>query len=494
MTNAFSKLGRHALIYTLGTLAGKAASFVLLPLYTRYLNPADFGVLEMLSITTEITSIVLGAGLSGALIRYWKKYDSVAEQRTVASTALGAVLLLGAVGILLAVLLHPTIARLVLGGSRFAFALELMFIATFFEIAIALPMDLMRAQERSVLYTTVSLLRGIANMALTIYLVAGRQMGVLGAVWANVIISGLAAPLILLYTLTVVRSVKISLVQLRELLRYGLPIVPAALALYALHSTGRFFLRSHIGLAEVGLFSLGFKISVMVQVLVTSPFNQVWSWLMFDVAKREQAAETTARIMTYYLLVASGFALFLCALSRDLLHLMAAPAYWSAYAVVPTIIIGYIAYGAEGITSAGLYIKERTLYRAYLVFGAAGLNVVLNELLVPVWRMQGAAAAGSLSFILLLLGSAFLARRLFPVPWEIKRYVHLLAVNVALGALAFATIQYYPGILPGAILRGLIALSMPVWLLLTGFFRPEELGALRRLRSKVVATAENING
>lgn len=483
MRAALTKLLRHGLVYTAGAVASKvAAFFVLFPIYTHYLSPAEYGVLAMLSIMTELTAIVLGVGMSQALLRYWTKYEEPAEKRRVAATAVGTILLLGAVGIAAAVALSPYLSLVALGGREFSFALQLMFVATFFEMALLLPMDLMRAQEHSGLYVKASLVRGLANMGLTAYLIAVQRMGVLGSVWANVVVSSLAAILLLTYTVRLVGVPRIELRKLRELLAYGAPFVPIGIALYALHSVSAFFIRADRGLYEVGLFRTGFNISLMLTALVTSPFSQVWGWMMFEVARRPDAQKTVARVMTYFAATAVFCSLLLCALARDLLRIMADPRYWSAYTVVPLITLGYIFYSAEWIASTGLCIREKTSYRTYTVVGAALLSLLLNALLVPRFGMQGAAGAGALSFLALLVATAIVAGKIYPVPWETRRLLHALLVGAALVGAALATGRAFPGLWPGAPLRALIALSFPLWLLLTGFFLREELEVVQARR------------
>jgi O-antigen/teichoic acid export membrane protein len=473
------KIGQHTVIYGIGTLASKSVAFWLLPLYTSYLKPADFGVLGLISITTDIAGTILGGGLAGAMLRFWNKGDDPEERRTCVATALTATLIFGIVGIGLAVLLSPLLAQIIITDPRYVLALSLGFIGTMFELSLAIPMDFLRARERSTNYVLISFIRGSANMGLTIYLVVGQKMGVEGAIWPNVIIGGLVAPVLIIHTLRLVGGFKLSGPLLRAMLAYGLPLVPTVLSLTALTSANRYFLKHYENLTAVGLFSLAATIAAIPQGLVTASFNQVWTFMMFDAVKRKNAAEIIARVLTYYLLVLVYVSLIICALAGDLLRVMAQPAYWSAYTVIPTILLGVIAYGAASVTSTGFYVHDRTLWRTYLVFGAAGLSLLLNIILIPRLHLQGAALATSLAFLALFFATAWLAQKLLPVAWEVRRCVQLVVIATGLGAAALATIGPFSGLWPGACLRALIAFSLPLWLLLTGFFSAEEIRAVR---------------
>jgi O-antigen/teichoic acid export membrane protein len=483
MSSAIRKLGKHTSIYMLGTIAGKFASFLLLPVYTRFLTPANYGVLEMLSVTTELTGIIVALGLSSSMLRYWSKYEDEAQKRKVISTTLGSTLLFAALGIGLALLFNPLLAKAALGkeAAPYAFALLLSFVATFFEVSLVPPLDALRMQQLSGWFVGLSLARSIANMALTAYLVAIQKMGIYGSVWANVAIGGLSALLLLWYTAKKAGGIKISWPLLREMLGYGLPFVPTALAMYALFAASRFFLRKYQGLEAVGLFALGYKISSLLQVMVTAPFNRVWSWQMFEVEKEPHPEITVGRVMTYYVAGGAGCALLLAALSPDLLRVMASNhRYWSAYQVVPLLTLGAIFYGAAWISGTGFYLKNKTLQRTYVVFITAGLNIILNILLVPRYGAQGAAGAGALAFLALLIGSGWMTNKIFPVHWEWRRLLQAFGLAALLTLLALGSYRHWPALIPGAGIRLLLTLAFPVGLWATGFFTEEELTIVRR--------------
>jgi len=483
MSSAIKKLGKHTSIYMLGTIAGKFASFLLWPIYFRFLTKADFGLLEMLAVTTELTGIIVALGLSGAMFRFWSQYDDEAQKKAVIATTLGSTLLFAALGIGLAILFNPLIAKAVLGkeAAPYAFALLLSFVATFFEVSLVPPLDALRMRQLSGWFVGLSLARSIANMLLTAYLVAVQKMGVYGSVWANVIIGGLAALLLLLYTAKQAGGIKISRPLLREMLGYGLPFVPTLLAGYALQATNRFFLRKYQGLEVVGLFAVGVKISSLLQVFITASFNRVWSWQMFEVEKEPHPEKTVGRVMTYYVTGATFFGLSLAALSSDLIRIIPySRPYWSAYQVVPLLTLGAIFYGAAWISGTGFYLKNKTLQRTYVVFITAGLNIIFNALLVPRLGAQGAAGAGALAFLALLVGSGWMTNRLFPVRWEWRRLLQALGLAAFLTLLALVSCRPWPTLFPGGAIRLMLTLAFPLLLWVTGFFTEEELTVLKR--------------
>ena len=76
MSEPLKKTAGYAGIYAIGALLNRGIGFIMLPVYTRFLTPADYGVVELLALTVEVVSIVTGLGLMNGLHKFYYKYDS----------------------------------------------------------------------------------------------------------------------------------------------------------------------------------------------------------------------------------------------------------------------------------------------------------------------------------------------------------------------------------------------------------------------------------
>src|SRR5438874_6889781 len=110
-----SRIGRHGLIYGAGVLLSKAVAFVMLPVYTRYLTPADYGVLQLIDMVVEVASIVAGSRLGAGIFRYYHKAETERERRAVLSTALIVIVTCYAAATTAMYFSAPAIARVALG-------------------------------------------------------------------------------------------------------------------------------------------------------------------------------------------------------------------------------------------------------------------------------------------------------------------------------------------------------------------------------------------
>ncbi len=88
MFSQLFRLSKHSIVYGLGVAASQLVGFFLLPIYTRYLTPSDYGVLEIFGATGGILGIVFVMGLGSALFMSYFSYDDEENRKTVVSTTL----------------------------------------------------------------------------------------------------------------------------------------------------------------------------------------------------------------------------------------------------------------------------------------------------------------------------------------------------------------------------------------------------------------------
>src|SRR5690606_28713546 len=125
-----------------------------------------------------------------------------------------------------------------------------------------------------------------------------------------------------------------------------------------------------------------------------------------------------------------GLALF----ADEIVRLMAAPEFAGAARTLPIIAFGYLFWALFQVLHTTFYLRKRTGHVAWLVGGAAVLNLGLNALLVPGHGDLGAAWATLISFAALAGGAWIAAERLWPVGFEARR----IAAPIALaGGLAW---------------------------------------------------------
>ena len=447
------RLFLDTLIYGLGTMLSPLVGFLLLPLYTRFLTPADYGVLSVLSVTTGILTIVFSLGIPSGMIRFYFDPDERVRNQVVYSSV-GAVFVLTASGALIMSALAAPISRILVPVSQGPYLVVLTAIGFATGAWTACFQNLMRAQEKPVLYT-ISNLGGFAlRLGLNILFVVGFLRGVAGILEAG-IISNIAALALLAPVGLWARKPSFSWAKLKQILRFGIALEPGNLASWVLNMADRYFLQALSDMTQVGLYSVGYKIGQLTEIGLVKPFRLAWPPLIYAEAwDHERAKRSISRIATLYAFFGLWATLGLFLLAPAILKAMATKQYWGALNVVGLVALSYVVLGSGWITGAGLHIIKKPLAISVAFIVGALVNLGLNLILIPLLGMMGAAWATLLSFLFISVFILIASQRRFPVKYEWKRLlaIGVWAVIIAAGALVSQRVWW----------RVLLALAFPL--------------------------------
>jgi O-antigen/teichoic acid export membrane protein len=477
------RLGKHTLVYGLGVWTTGAVSFFLVPVYTRYLSPSQYGVLELLNRSLQIAIMVMALGLRVTIIRFYYEHDDADYRRRMAGSATGLLLGLGGLAAAASLVISPAAAHLLLGSAGYAGLVRLMLLTCAAELALLTPLTLMQARTQSVAFTATRLSQFLLAIGLNLMLVAVMRRGLAGAMWATFVSAALPAVALTAYSLRR-EGLRLSREVTRQMLRFGLPLVPAGLLAFVINSADRYFLIAYVDTRAVGIYALGYKFGLLLSMLVLEPFMRIWTPFQMGVLQRKDAPRIFGRVLTYVLGAALWCGLAISVVAKDVVHAVSNPAYLDAHRVVPVVVLAYVFWGASLVFDGGIYISKQTAYKPILLGAAAALSVTLNVLLIPRMGMMGAAWAVLVSYAFFAALTWAVAQRLYPIPYEFDRVARL--VVVAVGLYALSTLIAGPGA-ARVVARIAVAACLPLALGAVGFYRADELGVLRRVWRKARA-------
>jgi O-antigen/teichoic acid export membrane protein len=472
------RFSRHSIIYGLSVAISQVAVFFLIPVYTRYLTPADYGVLEIFQTTALILGVILVMGMTAALFMSYFNYDDEERRKTVVGTAF--IFLTGTSFLFLLILMAVAgdFSSLFFGSVEYTFYFRVIFLTLFFNVGTGIAFSVFRAREESKRYAIFAVIQFLTTVGLNILFVVFLHKGVLG-ILEGALIAAFLIYCILLRDIVKNAKFSFSIAELKEMLSFGLPLVPAGLAAWIMTMADRYFLQFLSTSQELGLYSLGYKFGMVVQALIVGPFTLAWGPFLWSVAKEKNAKDIYSSIFTYFVLVGTAVALALSVLSKQVLEVMAAPAFYGAYKVIPLIAVSYVLYGCYQILPVGINLEKKTKYLALIVGVGAVVNLGLNYLLIPSYGMMGAAVATLIAYLLLPLGSYFVSERYYPIKYEWGRVAKIvIAAGLVYAGSLF--IKNDSAIIAG-VLKLLSLLGFPLLLFAFKFFKPEEIQKSREI-------------
>jgi O-antigen/teichoic acid export membrane protein len=467
------RLLSSTVVYALTGVAQQTAGFLLIPVYTRVIPPAEYGLLELLSAFLPIAVLCVTLGLSSAINKvYHRDCRTPEERQAVLGTALaGSLPLIMLVGGLLLALAAP-VSRALMGSAEHADLFRIAVASSLCYAVLGMVLGGLRARERTFAYSAVTVTQFSLAVATNLVLVLAVRLGVKGVLLGNLVANVSALGLALVLTGAGGR-VAFDRRLLRPLFAFGVAIIPAMLASWVMDVSDRYLLRLFRDLAEVAQYGVGYKFGMAVQLLVTWPFQLAWPAIAFGISREEGHERTYARVLTYLLLLLTLVVLVFVAASTSVLPTVIGRKYAPACGVVPVIAAAYALSALVYCVSPGIHVAGRTRALSLIGVGAAASNLALGLLLIPSLGMTGAAWATVAAYGLALAGTVWLAQRSHPVRYEGGRLVRILAA----GGVAYGAMRLLSAHAAGAWLAvgqvGALAVFL-LLLLLSGFMGREE--------------------
>lgn len=470
------QLGRDTLVYGVLDVANRFTAFLLLPLYTRVLSPADYGRMDLAVTLTTVGFAALSLGLESALLFRFNETDDEGERRRIVTAALLTIFLSMTAGAVVLALLAKPAAALALpsvpGGPR----LVLLAAAAFpLQGVNQIHLLLLRVRRDFRRYAILSTGMLVSVVVLNVYFLLGLHLGVEGVLLAQIITRvPMAAYGFVANRHELVRRFPPRLAA--QLVRYGAPLVPGMLSYWGLMYVERYFLARLGTLTEVGIYGLATRVATLV-TLVSTAVDLAWMPFAHSIQRDPQAPRTYSAALGWYLLGSGVAGTLLAVFAREGLVLMTTPAYYSGYVLVGPIVAALVVRGAVNMAGVGALVSQRT----HLISEASLLTVVLDAvllgLLVPRMGVMGAAVATLVARLAAMALLVARSHRAYPIgyPWgRIARMALVFTATVVAGV-ALSRLELWTGTL----LKVVVLLpAMAAACLAAGVVSRDELRAL----------------
>src|SRR4051812_21009197 len=468
------RLATTGAAYTASSVLSKLIAVFLLPIYTHYLSPSDYGAAEVMLASVIAASIVVRLGIIEAILRFYY----LPAERSPAVVATGFASVFWGATILSVVLLPIAgpISQALLGHEDAGLA-RLAILGLWAQTLYEYALTLLRLDERAKAYFGITVVNVLITIPFTVFLIVvegQRASGILLGTYAT----GAAVTVWMLWRQPRRRVLGPARPLLHRMFRSGLPPMPAELSLYSLNFIDRIIIVRTVGLAEVGLYALAVKFAQAMQVLVRG-LQLAWPPLAYSIRDDDEARRVYSAIFTWFAALLAFAASGLWLESRWIVRLLAAPDFFPSYQAVGLLATGIGLYGLYLAMVVILGRTGRTEFSFPATIAAVATNVVLNLLLVPSQGIVGAGLALVGSYVVVLALMYVFTQRLFPVPYEWRRLALVLIAASAVVAAGEVLLPTSGAI--GLVSRGAVWLVYPLLLYVSGFLHPDERSGLAEL-------------
>lgn len=423
---------KHTAIYTIGKVASKMIGVVLLPIYTVHFSLTEYGTLGILETTAMILAQTLLLGQPAAFLRFYGTSESEQDKKSILFTIFTIIFSITAAFTIIGLLGADKLSTFFDEPEKFAYYFRLIVWIIALRILNALFLDTLRAKEKPLLYSAGNVLKILVMLTLAIYFVAVAKVGIVGVIYAY-IAGEVVLVLILLPGAISGMTPHFNREIFAAALAFGLPHAFASLASMWLQMGDQYIIKLLLNYAEVGLYNTGYRFASLLNVFLIQSFALYYLPQAYKLYGQKGDRRYYSKTLTYFVLVLCWAGLGLSLFGKEIIRIFALnPDYWPSYKIIPVVALGYVFSGAAVVVNLGVMLTKKTKYLAYAMTAAAVFNIILNFILIPHFRMMGAAITTCCSFLLLFLILYYFSNRLYQISYENLKIVKLIAVSIGL--------------------------------------------------------------
>ena len=480
MFDKISSFLKNTAIYGVVGSARSFIEFFLLPLYAKFLTPADFGVLDVIMIYIMLGSVVAILEITNAAFRFYFDNDDNQYRKKVMTSAIFSATINSLAVFAITLLLANHLSGYFLGTLNYSRLFVLAGSYILLDASLTLPLNLLRIENKAFRYTAVSLFQILVSVSGVVVFVVWLKYGVAGILIAKSI-AMIPTLIICLVWARSYLSFNIDFNLLKKMLKFSLPLIPAGMAIWGINGLNRLFMLHYLTLDQIGLFSIAAKFTVLITLTVIA-FQLAWPQFAFANMNSKDAAAIFGKIFNISLALGIWLVLFITSFSGFFIQYAMAAEFEPAIVAVVPLSLGMLMYGLFYFFMTSDTIEKKTSAIVIPLSLAIVTDIALNLILTPRFGFLGTAWVAFAAYTVMALAMYLRTwrSRFITLDWpKLSRLVIPSAILIIL--VSFWMEINTVGML---IVKTIVFLSYPFLLRLTGFINKENLGHIKRLMQR----------
>ena len=416
-----------SIYYTIGEILPRVIGFFLLPILTKYLTPAEYGIYSYTNVVMLFSFALATLGLNTFLLRSYYKEDGVPAKKKLIGNVFLLTLATNGVVAGLELSIFPGALRLLAVGIPFYPYFLLAIGINFLEGLSVVPLIIYRVRKQARLFVAVNASRTFLQFFAILFLLSRQHLGLTGVYVARLLVN---IPYGILFVVVVFRNAVFlpDRRQIRKALVFSLPLLPGVLSYLFISTFDRLVLEKNLGLTSLGLYSTAATFSLALNVVVQGLYRS-FEQTVFENHGSNNYPAITDTLYRYFLgcLIAAGFLLGL--FSREIFLFLTSARYFSAYALVPLLVIPVILSGLATFLGSLVIAEHRQTVVTRATLLSAAVMIPGTLILVRLIGVYGAILASGLSFAVVV---GYYLRDLRLKNTYFGRWMTMLALMLAL--------------------------------------------------------------
>lgn len=384
-------------LYTFSSILVKAIGFLLLPVYTLFLTPEDYGITNLVTSFNGVASFVVAFSLYSAVVRFYADYkDDREKMKQFYGTIIVFVFCSGCIFVGLGFILHELLIRWLFKGIAFYPVVVIALLTLTFICLHTVHQSIMQGMQAGKKLTLINLTVFGLQVGLNLLFIGVFKLGAIGVLLASLIIN-LSYFVYMLYDLKANNLIVFCLNKtlLREALSYSLPLMPHNLSTHIASFAARVFINNSGSLATVGLYSIAWQFGSIID-MVQASVNRAFAPWFYEIMNRGEAGAKgeIIRLSRVLLILYSLVYMVIGLFSQEVVILMTNERYIMAWTAIPVLVVAFSVKSIYYFYVNVLYYYKQAANKIFIAtITGSFADIILAVILVPVYGMYGAALA-----------------------------------------------------------------------------------------------------
>ena len=422
-------MNKDIISYGILTAFAKGLQFLMLPLLTRLFSPTDYGLIDFMATLTSLATILMSLSLESAIARMWHETQDQEQRKRLLTSVMVFVSTFGS-AIFFAVWAASCLLASAISGLQNVLTILPVAMSAALLLSISSIPQMVLRMERSIFkFGILQIANSVLGMAFSLALILHFGMGLLGLFLGYLAAAALVLVLSIYWTRQYLQR-RISHPDIRECLKYSLPLVPAVFLTWSNSQVDRLILLSLLGLGVAGVYGAAAKVAVIITVLL-EVFRLAWLPIALSHINQSSRNSYFRNSLAAYLSVMTCIGLVLVAYSRELLTLLTTDEYASGYVVIPWLVGAQIFSGSGNITNVGMLISKKTVGNSVAALLGTAVNIALCLVLVAAFGFLGAAIGSFIAAIIFTSMLLWFSLRQVDIPFNIRQALGIGLIYIA---------------------------------------------------------------
>ena len=413
-------LFKDSFIYSISSFLSKGIGFILLPFYTNVLSPSDYGVMDMIAIFIVLVTNISSIQINQAMFRYYASAKSLQKKTAYFSTTFFFYLTIYSIVTLLLLLYNQEVSFFLFGTDSYFNIIILASLNLYISSLYFILVSLYRLNFKAKRFALLSMFNTFFTAIAIVFMVLYYDLGLLGIFLGQLIINIVFLCYVIIKLFHNIRLTLVSFKLLKQMLKFGIPLVPTVLILLAMQYIDRIMITKSIGIDELGLYAVATKISSVIGLILTG-FQLAWGPYIFNKYHKPETNKLVSELFYYINIISLILISFLVLFSSNIILFLTNDIFYKAYTIIPILATSTLFFFIGSSFSIGFAIANKNEIQTLIYVFTIGINIFLNYFLINLYGIFGAAVSTMISFFISSILNLYFSNKYYAVSYKINK-------------------------------------------------------------------------